>query len=93
MKKLEVTRNMLLPTKGIGPQRALLTVGAAALSLLDTPATVSGLWERFSKSAKSSGTNANITFDWFAMALSMLFTVQAISWDQSGRLVKTHVSA
>lgn len=88
-----MTRRMLLPTKGIGPQRALLTVGATALSLMDTPATVSGLWERFSKSVKSSGANTNITFDWFAMALSMLFTVQAITWDQSGRLVKTHVSA
>ncbi|MCI1748697.1 MAG: hypothetical protein LKI24_11790 [Acidipropionibacterium sp.] len=87
-------RKMLLPTKGIDPRRALLTVGATVLSLLDTPATVSGLWERFSKSAKSSDTkNINITFDWFTMALSMLFTVQAISWDQSGRLVKTHVSA
>ena len=38
---------MLLPTKGINPERALLVVGADLLHLLDSPATISGLWERF----------------------------------------------
>ncbi|WP_396020914.1 ABC-three component system middle component 6 [Arachnia rubra] len=84
---------MLLPTKGIEPQRALLTVGANIISLLDSPATVSGLWERFSKSSGEASGDAKITFDWFAFALSMLFAINAVSWNKSGQLVRSDVSA
>jgi len=84
---------MLLPTKGISPQRALLTVGAGLLSLLDSPTTVSGLWERYSQSIRSSDRSAKVTFDWFAMALSMLFAIQAVAWTGSGQLARCHVPA
>lgn len=85
---------MLLPTKGIGPERALLTVGATLLSLLgSSPTTVSGLWERFSKDARSRDDRGTITFDWFAMTLSMLFAVRVVTWNESGQLVRCHVSA
>lgn len=85
---------MLVPTKGIGPERALLTVGASLLSLLDSsPTTVSGLWERFSRDAKATHNPGMITFDWFAMALSMLFTLSAVTWNTSGQLERCHVSA
>ena len=84
---------MLLPTKGITADRALLTVGAALLSLLDSPTTVSGLWERLSQKTKSNDEFGRITFDWFAMALSMLFAIQAINWNASGQLVRSHVPA
>jgi hypothetical protein len=84
---------MLLPTKGIESQRALLTVGGSLLSLLDAPTTVSGLWERFSQKNKLTGDAPKITFDWFAMALSMLFAMKAVSWNSSRQLVRHHVSA
>lgn len=84
---------MLLPTKGIEPQRALLTIGANLISLLNSPATVSGLWERFSENPDEASGNVKITFDWFALALSMLFAVGAVSWNKSGQLVRCHVSA
>lgn len=84
---------MLLPTKGIEPQRALLTIGATLISLLETPATVSGLWERFSQDTNEERGDSKITFDWFALALSMLFTIGAVSWNKSGQLVRRHVSA
>ncbi|WP_396125075.1 ABC-three component system middle component 6 [Corynebacterium sp. ES2730-CONJ] len=83
---------MLLPTKGIDPQRALLTIGATIISLLESPATVSGLWERFSKKKAGTPAHAKISFDWFAMALSMLFTIGAVSWNEFGQLEKCHVS-
>lgn len=44
---MEVKLLMLLPTKGIEPERALLTIGARIVSLLESPATITGLWERF----------------------------------------------
>lgn len=89
---MEVSYPMLLPTKGIDPQRALLTVGAKIVALLESPTTVSGLWERFSKGAKESDGGAKITFDWFALALSMLFAIDAVSLNSSGQLVRHHVS-
>ncbi|EEZ92102.1 hypothetical protein HMPREF0578_1431 [Mobiluncus mulieris 28-1] len=84
---------MLLPTKGISPQRALLTVGGSLLSLLDSPATVSGLWERFSNSFRGDENADKVTFDWFALALSMLFAIRVVSWNESGQLVRNYVSA
>lgn len=83
---------MLLPTKGIRPERALLTLGAKLLSLLDSPITVSGLWERFSRETRSGHAGGAITFDWFAMALSMLFAIGAVAWNASDQLVRHHVS-
>ena len=41
---------MLLPTKGIGADRALITVGSVILGILQTSTSVSGLWERFNAS-------------------------------------------
>jgi hypothetical protein len=84
---------MLLPTKGIAPRRALLTVGATVIGLLDSPATVSGLWERFSKATIQTSANDKITFDWFAMALTMLFTLGVVSYDSAGQLRRRHVPA
>ncbi|MBN9643673.1 ABC-three component system middle component 6 [Corynebacterium mendelii] len=84
---------MLLPDKDINPDRALLTVGAGILSLLETPATVCELWERYSTYSDESDGDATITFDWFALALSMLFALGVVSFTKSGQLVKHHVSA
>ena len=82
---------MLLPTKGIEPERALLKVGADLLELLDEPVTVSALWERFCTSSKNQD-QLRITFDWFALALAMLFALQAVEWDKSGLLRRRNVS-
>jgi hypothetical protein len=82
---------MLLPTKGITSERALLTVGASIIALLDSPATVSGLWERFIQRATARGDRSRITFDWFALALTMLFAIGAVGWDNRGRLERRHV--
>lgn len=83
---------MLLPTKELEPQRALLTIGATLIGLLETPATVSGLWERFSPDPSEEREEPKITFDWFALALSMLFAIGAVSWNEAGQLVRQHVS-
>ena len=84
---------MLLPTKGIEPERALLTIGARILSLLESPATITGLWERFLESLKEDRVNFRISFDWFALAITMLFAINVVAWDENGRLVRYCVSA
>ncbi|MDK6906647.1 ABC-three component system middle component 6 [Actinotignum timonense] len=86
---------MLLPTKGITPDQALLTVGARIIELLDSPTTVSTLWEKFSKGSKDAELQhgTNISFTWFSLALSMLFAINALSWNESGKLVIRRVPA
>lgn len=37
---------MILPTKHISPQHSILGAGATILQYLDSPQTVSALWER-----------------------------------------------
>jgi len=84
---------MLLPTKGIEPERALLTIGARIVSLLESPATITGLWERFLESSKEDRRGLGISFDWFALAITMLFAINIVEWDENGRLVRYCVSA
>ena len=67
---------MILPTKGIAPDRALLAVGANLLRLLDEPQTISRIWEVVSR--ERAGVRGTISFDWFVLALDFLFAAKAI---------------
>ena len=84
---------MILPTKGIAPDRSILGVGGDALELMHgKPIGVSTLWERYTKHRKRYGCDSPVTFDWFVLALDFLFVIGAIELDDRGRLVKHHVS-
>lgn len=72
---------MILPTKGVSPDLALLTVGGEVLNALDQPATVSSLWYSV---IKARGADNPIAFDWFILALDLLFALGAINHGQSG---------
>lgn len=63
---------MILPTKHIPEEEALLGVGATLLACLDTPATVSGFWER-ARCQKNVG-----NFERFVLASNLLFILGAI---------------
>ena len=84
---------MLLPTEEIDADQALLSMGGSLISLLKTPATVSDLWERFRQYARRTGRHARVTFDWFALALSMLFTLQVVRWNDDQELERCHAPA
>ncbi len=73
---------MVLPTKRIHQDRALLSVGGSILRTLSGPMTVSRLWTELS-TARRSGPNApTITYDWFVLALDLLFAMKAIDLDR-----------
>ena len=82
---------MILPSKGISADRALVTVGASILSHLETPATITALWDRFEQDHGDD--ESPVTFDWFALGASMLYSLGAIDWNDRGQLEKRHVSA
>lgn len=77
---------MILPSKHLSEERALLTVGGRLLSLLGKPKTVSTLWEEF-KSQQNASTP--VSFDWFVLALDLLACTGIITLDGNRIAKKT----
>jgi hypothetical protein len=82
---------MLLPTKGVSAERALVTVGSELLEGLETPTSVSGLWEQYSDKERAQATHDRITFDWFSLALAALFAMNLVEWTSAGHLRRSDV--
>jgi hypothetical protein len=77
---------MILPTKHISEDRALLTVGAQLLAHLTQPKTVSSLWESISrKSSVGDGRRPALRYDAYVLSLDLLYLVGAIEL-RDGRL-------
>ncbi|MFC6225884.1 ABC-three component system middle component 6 [Hymenobacter artigasi] len=60
---------MILPTKHLPTERALLTIGAQLLMHLQEPKSVSRLWVDIKH---DSSQDSSISFDWFVLALDLL---------------------
>lgn len=73
---------MILPTKHIRPERALLTVGGELLARLREPTTVSRLWDEVRRDRGDPTEPAPITYDWFVLALDLLFMVGAVEFER-----------
>ena len=84
-------RSLLLPNRGLSAERALLTIGAEILPLLDRPSSVSGLWDRFS-TGRAESRSERVTFDWFSLSLTALYAIGMIDWTADGQLERQRVS-
>jgi hypothetical protein len=71
---------MILPTKHLPADRALLTVGARLLAHLDEPRTMSSLWDRVRLKRDLREHRAPMSYDWFILALDLLFMVGAVQF-------------
>lgn len=69
---------MILPSKHLSQDRALLTVGAVILRHLSQPLTVSALWEQMPRSAGQQKAASPVRYDAFVLALDLLFLVGAV---------------
>ena len=69
---------MILPTKRLHQNRALLAVGAEVLRRLDEPKTVSRLWDEIQRTYRGRAASPTLTYDWFVLSLDFLFAVNAI---------------
>lgn len=78
---------MISPTKGISPQRALLTVAAQVAIVLEEPMTVSQTWARLREWRRSEGNHAVVSYAWFVLALDVLFSLGVVRLD--GGLLST----
>jgi hypothetical protein len=70
---------MILPTKGIAPPQALISLGADILRLLSETKTVSRLWDDFKRQGEHT---VAVTFDWFVLSLDLLFVLGAVDFDR-----------
>ncbi len=78
---------MILPTKRLPQDRALLAVGADVLVMLVRPQTVSKLWDDMKRKRFDRGSSTPLPFDWFLLSLSLLFALGAVEL-REGRLHK-----
>jgi hypothetical protein len=73
---------MITPTKGIAPQRALLTVGAQISLVLTEPMTVSQIWATLKTWRSEHANDDTLSFSWFVLALDMLYALGAVHLDE-----------
>ncbi|MFF8513364.1 ABC-three component system middle component 6 [Streptomyces sp. NPDC015492] len=69
---------MITPTKGLAPDRCLLAVGAQVLLQLDEPRTVSQTWARLKSWRADEAHTSPVSFEWFVLALDILFAMGAV---------------
>ncbi|MDE0268189.1 MAG: hypothetical protein OXI96_04015 [Acidimicrobiaceae bacterium] len=72
---------MILPTKHLRPDRALIGVGAEILDRLDNPVTVSRLWDDIRSQRSVDSRTPPIDYKWFILALDMLYIFGAVDMD------------
>lgn len=72
---------MLMPTKHIKTENALIGVGGEVLALLDQDKTVSRLFYDLQERRRSNELTT-IQFDWFLLAVDFLFSVGAVRFDE-----------
>lgn len=69
---------MILPSKHLSQERALLTVGAKLLARLSKPKTVSALWEEISRSGEKQERKPALRYDAYVLTLDLLFLIGTI---------------
>ena len=79
---------MILPTKHLRADRSLLALGGEIIAITNEPKTVSRVWQEFSQSRNRSSGSAPVSYDWFVLALDLLFIVGALSLS-AGRIVRS----
>lgn len=76
---------MILPTKNISPDRALLTLAGKVFESLGAPRTVSGVWDYFRGQQQARP----ISYAFFILAIDLLFLMKLVTLDDDG-LIRRH---
>lgn len=73
---------VILPTKHVRAERALIGIGAEALQLLKRPMTVSALWDGVRRDRATFAPSSPVAYEWFILALDLLYLMGAIELDR-----------
>lgn len=72
---------MILPTKHLRSEASLVYVGGIIQRIIiATPLSVDQLWHSTKREYKQHSQDCEITYDWFILALSLLYAIDAISF-------------
>jgi len=71
---------MILPTKYLSHDRALISIGGDILKHLEEPRTVSVLWDCVREAQLRKLSATPVSFDWFVLALNLLYAISAIEY-------------
>lgn len=71
---------MILPGKHLKYDRSLISIGGDIISIMHGKHTVSEIWER-TRSNRSPQASP-LSYDWFILSLSFLYTIGAIEYEQ-----------
>ena len=77
---------MILPTKHIPPNKALISISAEVFALVGSQSTTSSIWNQFQYNRRAVH-KEDISFDWFILALDFLYLIGAIE-ENNGLLVR-----
>lgn len=77
---------MILPTKNLDQDRALIEISSELLILLDSPRTISNLWDKY-KNFRLGLKKSSITYDWFILAIDFLYIIAVVEYE-SGKIRK-----
>ncbi|WP_067827268.1 ABC-three component system middle component 6 [Actinomadura kijaniata] len=69
---------MLLPSKTLPADQALVAVAAQILLQLDRPRSVSATWDRLLEWRSARGMDPTPPFWWFSLALDLLYAIGAV---------------
>lgn len=69
---------MILPSKHLSQDHALLTRGARVLQHMSQPMTISALWEVLLQNVPGRDNEPPFRYDGFVLALDLLFLIEAI---------------
>ncbi len=74
---------MILPSKHLSQERALLTVGANILLNMKQPKTVSALWEEIkSQRERTPHLISTLSYDGFVLALDLLYLIGTVELEE-----------
>ena len=71
---------MILPTKNISPDRALLTLAGKVFADLRSPRTVSAVWDEFRAQQEARP----VSYAFFILAIDLLFLMKLVLLDDDG---------
>lgn len=78
---------MILPTKHLSPDRAIITVASEILELINNRSTVSSVWNDLQEKHRSSMRHGEIPYDWFILSLDFLYLIGAME-EKNGKLIR-----
>jgi hypothetical protein len=73
---------MILPTKHVRADRALIGVGAEVLELLKRPMTMSKIWDEIRTRRTLHAPHAPIDYEWFVLSLDFLYLMGAVELER-----------